>query len=723
MKTITKDFTVERSGNFVEHDFSIDSEDMPHIFGILRNQLYSDKILAVLRELSANAVDANVEANKAERPIHVTLPNRFETQLKVRDFGDGLTDSQIQNVYTKYGKSTKRNSNSTIGTLGVGCKSPWCITDSFVVVSYVGGRKSTWTAYISENNRGTIAKMTDELTDEESGLEVIVPVPANLVESFQRKAFDLYPYFKVKPTIKGCEVPSLERKEYLVSGAGWGVTNDQESVAIMGGIPYKMSAYSSEGLSKTGQALISLGVEIEFEIGDLQTSASRESLEYTEYTNKAIATRINAIVEELSKRANDDFKNCKSLFEAKTLYYKTFGTYGSWGYKISGVVSNKVKWNGQDISVAQIEFSANKEAISCRRFYTRGRSQIIKKSENRSLTCDGEKLYFNDLNTDFGLGQRANTLLVGEDKPEHFYLVGFSTPEGRATFEKETGLIVDELPKISSIPRTKRVRVAGAVGSVEWNEKHTCSVLRFVPEKAQDSYYRSRYSSSAKSKPIEAWAKEEIDEDEGGVYVKIDAYKTEYGDNGFERLKDILANLKKIGHEAKVLYGVKPSKIAELGAEWVELTDYVKGSVKEAIEANKQAVCDKLAAGKHTVVARDLTKYIDQLNKKGVLYDYWLSYDTMVGEVKTTQAITDAITELNGNLRSKYGYGGSTESQLTNLGKPSINLNELQKKVLETYPLLEIAYHGLSRDYNKPKIDRDKIFAYIEAIDTGKYKP
>lgn len=54
-------------------DFGIQDEDLSHIMGILRSQIYTDKLLAVIREYSTNARDANIEAGNGS-PIDITLP-------------------------------------------------------------------------------------------------------------------------------------------------------------------------------------------------------------------------------------------------------------------------------------------------------------------------------------------------------------------------------------------------------------------------------------------------------------------------------------------------------------------------------------------------------------------------------------------------------------------------------------------------------------------------
>ena len=76
------------------HDFdsvncTIDAEDMRYVASLLRNN-YSNTQLAVIREISANALDANLEAN-SKRQIEIYLPSKMNPNFCVRDFGGGLS--------------------------------------------------------------------------------------------------------------------------------------------------------------------------------------------------------------------------------------------------------------------------------------------------------------------------------------------------------------------------------------------------------------------------------------------------------------------------------------------------------------------------------------------------------------------------------------------------------------------------------------------------------
>ena len=168
--------------------FGIKESGMAHIMGVLRNQLYSDKVLAVVREYTCNAVDANVEAGRGDSPITVTLPNRMNPYFKVRDDGLGLTKEDISDIYAFYGESTKRNSNDQIGMLGIGSKAAFAYGDNFVINSYVDGRKVMYNAYIDESQRGQISSLGEEDTSEPDGVEIVVPVRADDYQEFQDTA-------------------------------------------------------------------------------------------------------------------------------------------------------------------------------------------------------------------------------------------------------------------------------------------------------------------------------------------------------------------------------------------------------------------------------------------------------------------------------------------------------------------------------------------------------
>jgi len=101
------------------------------MFKILSSGLYSNKEKAIIRELSCNAYDANIDAGNKRIPIKVHLPNTLECFFSVKDNGTGLSPDEMTQIYTQYGNSTKTDRNDQIGALGLGSKSPFSYTSSF----------------------------------------------------------------------------------------------------------------------------------------------------------------------------------------------------------------------------------------------------------------------------------------------------------------------------------------------------------------------------------------------------------------------------------------------------------------------------------------------------------------------------------------------------------------------------------------------------------------
>jgi hypothetical protein len=215
-------------------------------FKILSDGLYSNKIRAIIRELSCNAVDSHVGAGKADIPFEVHLPTVLEPWFSVRDFGLGLDGDQVVNIYTTYFESTKTDSNAFIGALGLGSKSPFSYTENFTVTAIKNGVQRIYSAFINEVGVPSIAEMSEELTDEGNGVEVKFSVTDKYdYQSFRNEAHAVFKWFEHKPTITGVaefEHRSPQYKEKnVVPGVHVGTDDHSSSTAIMGNIAYPLN--------------------------------------------------------------------------------------------------------------------------------------------------------------------------------------------------------------------------------------------------------------------------------------------------------------------------------------------------------------------------------------------------------------------------------------------------------------------------------------------------
>lgn len=142
------------------------------MFDVLSNKLYSNPKLAVLRETITNAVDAHL-AIGLDEPVEI-ITDRTQNVFIVKDKGQGIPHDQIHSIYCTYGGSTKRDSNAT-GGFGLGCKSPFAVTEVFTISNCYGGIRKT---YVLNKDAGIpkISSIENEVKDSQSGLTVTIPL-------------------------------------------------------------------------------------------------------------------------------------------------------------------------------------------------------------------------------------------------------------------------------------------------------------------------------------------------------------------------------------------------------------------------------------------------------------------------------------------------------------------------------------------------------------------
>ncbi len=143
-------------------------------FEILSSTLYSDKPLAFAREVICNAWDSHIMAGKTNVPVEVNIDT---TNITIRDFGVGIPDNKMVDIYCVYGNSTKENDGLQTGGFGLGSKAPFAYTKNFAVTSYYGGMKSLYN--ISRGSTATNGvpdmRLIVAVPTTETGLMVSVP--------------------------------------------------------------------------------------------------------------------------------------------------------------------------------------------------------------------------------------------------------------------------------------------------------------------------------------------------------------------------------------------------------------------------------------------------------------------------------------------------------------------------------------------------------------------
>lgn len=300
-------------------------------FGILSSGLYANKIRAIVREYSCNAVDSHTEAGNLNTPFDVHLPNALEPWFSVRDYGVGLDEQQVRNIFTTYFESTKTATDELIGGLGLGSKSAFSFTDNFTIVAVKGGMKRVYTAFINEQGVPSIAPMGEEASNDPNGVEIRFAVEdAYDFRKFYDEARHVYKHFKLRPVVSGGigEFKFLD-PEYtdrdIVPGihtfAAEGYRGGyRRSVAVMGNIEYPLDVPGNADLGGL-EHLLNCDLVIEFAIGELDIQASREGLSYIPETVAAIKAKLEALNAVLADKIAEEASKVKNKWE-KVFFYQ-----------------------------------------------------------------------------------------------------------------------------------------------------------------------------------------------------------------------------------------------------------------------------------------------------------------------------------------------------------------------------------------------------------------
>ena len=357
MKLNTNTNTIERIGNVTE-EAQFRMKTSQKAFQIL-SDLYSDKPLAIVRELGCNAADSMTAAAKANQPFHIHLPNSLEPWLTIQDFGTGISHNDIYDIYTVYFASTNTNSNSQIGCLGLGSKSPFCYTDNFSVTSIVNGEKRIYNAYFNESGTPAIALMSVDITNEKNGVAIQIPVKSGDFNDFIEAVKKAFRFFDVKPTITGGKI-EWDASNPMFQADDWAFYDRMadryhgESFAIMGGVTYPIDPYKvdDDGNNEYRQMLRN-GLVLKFAMGELDFTPARDALSYTPMTIKAINNKLLKVTKELPIKIIEMIDTKDTLIEAirATMFFtEKFFFLNANRFGASNKQDVKVTWKGIDIS-------------------------------------------------------------------------------------------------------------------------------------------------------------------------------------------------------------------------------------------------------------------------------------------------------------------------------------------------------------------------------------
>lgn len=699
--TIARDVTVSAGQSST---FSISNN--AKIFRLLIDGLYADKIQSVTREIWSNALDSHQQAGYPERPFDVSFPSVFDPTFRVRDFGVSLTHEQIMHMYTDLGHSTKEDTNDAVGKFGIGSKSPFAYTDNFTVTAVLDGEKRMYSAIIGSDGVPAIHLMGTIPTDEENGIEVAFPVEKDDVRAFRNAAKRVSHGFDVKPTVSND--PHFEgwpELPILMEGEDWRLLRGtvegyrESAYARMGPVLYPINKGALDGLSHIASQLLDATLIIDFPMGDLEITASREELVYgrNDPTAASIKAKLETIAEGMVEEATRRFAEAGTYFDACCLYRSFLHDRN-----VPEVVRNiarSAEWRGQKLSSTIEVPSHDYRAISfcLMDSHKLGRTQYRYDAVHRNVS----------------ISARKKTAVIIQDDSHGVTVHRAATRIKHAQQENQWEQVI--WLKLSSL----RLAQDGLIRLME--ELDGCEFINAADLEVPPSAARDRSSYSRQPVLARKLGRSEFnirvdltdeDFDEGGLYVPLER-NVEVGGPGVSahRLRDLMVSLGALDSDTVIIGAPKTLQKKFTGDQWVNFFEYAAEwaqTLDVSFVPKQEARARALSKVRNNDMLDFITDYVrrEDLSDGSVAEHAYDLYERSHGESTVDTRDLRAVANIFDLEVSEGDVTDEYEDEL------ELILEEIEDR----YPLLSVLHdhHVSYRD-----MPVDKVTAYVIMCDTN----
>lgn len=690
MQVIERKTKVNVSNGTEVQDFKIAATSKA--FRILSSGLYSDKILAIVRELSTNAYDSHVAAGCPDKPFDVYLPDYYKRTFRIRDYGIGLTKEQVTQVYTTYFMSDKTDSNEYVGCLGLGSKSPFSYSDNFTVTSYKDGVRYTYSAFINEDGNPSLALLNEGPTTESDGVAVEINVNPSDSQRFVSAAQSVYTWFNTLPNFTNsnvqCNVTKHTVDTNLPHTDKWYFSGNKiGAFAVMGNVAYRLNNLPRQAFEDRHYNLANTPIIINFDIGELDVEASREGISYDKRTIGHIKLKMNEILKEIENQVSKMIGGASCMFEAAAAYQAINRSLGSIQNNIKPIYKNKpipTHWR-----IPRDTTKQDKVHMEIQINYMNSYSDTLRKnrySNTLDVNIPKERIIINDLSR--GTQQRVRKLCM-DNRSQDYYVI---TPDDdRTEFNAlldEMGVKEDYFTLSSTLPKPVYAKRATRKGNKN-------DILKF------------EYTGYKEKSWVEFQGDMNTAENDNVIYVPISNYAAVIDGANYDirTLNNIIEAFEILEKEKLTVYGIRKASVEKItkDEDYQLLTDYIKENMKDY-----NFLCD-INDG-HTLISS---------NRHIRRFDNIVAYPRL----KNNKKLENIKNELD-ILRKKY-YNVSRElgafSKLSSLIQQQVQSttnNNISTEVDNVVTQIEkiitpLVEYGIS-SYNKDIVD--ETIGYIELL-------
>lgn len=451
---------IESFGTLKEETFSIG--DMGFVLEILRNKLYSNIKKAICQEYTSNARDAHREVGKGDVPIQIILPTFLDPNWHCRDFGPGISPDRVTNIFIQYGVSTKRESNDFTGSYGIGAKSAFGYSDSFIVNTFIKGIKRSYGAIIDESRRGKFVLLSETETNEPDGTEIVVPVRREHFNEFRFETERATRHWNPRPNvIDPSGTFKYTETDAVLSGADWFILNGHYGFnVILDGIIYPIDR-SLLDTAKLPKLYYNSEVYLKFNTGDLAVSANRESVELNERTKNNIYLALDRVKSELIESLVQKVAAAKTFKEANLCFAKACSTIGNL------VQAKEFSWQGHTLIGNHLRLGDYNVTASAMHYERKGKSadgkpaiKKVTRYPSSSVAIDADKTLFLTTPLDFNKVVETGVQKVLEKHPDiqNVWVIKVATPELASKLKID--LIADFPLDAFYVPKARRESIS-----------------------------------------------------------------------------------------------------------------------------------------------------------------------------------------------------------------------------------------------------------------------
>ncbi len=271
----------------------IDSSNLGFLFDIVSNQMYSDPIGSLIRELTSNCFDSHVEA-KVDTPVRLSIEHDEDEghRIEFEDFGVGISPTRMKRIYSRYFSSTKRETNDQHGMFGLGSKSPLAYCDAFKIITRFDGVE-----YMYVVHKGVEAPLIELIyevpTEKRNGSCVMVPIKDGDLSKFMLAARSQLSFFRNVMFYNF----GIDNRYTIYETENFKYRPDFQYSQVLhlciGDVTYPID------WDRLGIVPVRVPVALKFNIGEIAVNPQREAIRYLPGVKEIILSKIVDVINEL----------------------------------------------------------------------------------------------------------------------------------------------------------------------------------------------------------------------------------------------------------------------------------------------------------------------------------------------------------------------------------------------------------------------------------------